>query len=306
MPARRGSKSWTTFGNAGRFQVLGPPRQVPLSVRLRLLFGGFLNQFGWFFFGFGMIFYWVFYLNADLTSWLVFQGEVQTAPGQVVRCEATNASENNVRVYVLDYEFEWDGDTRRGTSYSTGGTRKKGDSVTVEFPEGRAEKSRIEGMRRFQFGPAAGLVLIFPLVGFAFVASGMRRGRRIIRLLKQGELAAGNLVSQEKTTMEVNRQPVIKYTFEFEAPGQGTYQCIAKTYLTETLTKTLTDDEHEPLIYRPANPNDAMMLDYLPGKPSIDEQGNVILRRSASTLILLIVPTLSLAGHVGYGLWRYG
>jgi hypothetical protein len=26
-------------------------------VRLRLLFGGFLNQFGWFFFGFGMIFY---------------------------------------------------------------------------------------------------------------------------------------------------------------------------------------------------------------------------------------------------------
>ena len=290
------------FGSAGRFQVLGPPRQIPLRVRLRLLSGGFLNQFGWFFFGFGMIFYWGFYLNADLTSWLIFRGEVQTASGQVVRCEATNASENDIRVYVLDYEFEWDGETRRGTSYSTGGIRTKGDPVKVEFPEGRVEKSRIQGMRRFQFGPAAGLVLIFPLVGFAFVTSGVRRGRRVIRLLKQGELAAGTLVSQEKTAMEVNRQPVIKYTFEFEVPGQGTYHCIAKTYLTETLT----DDAHEPLIYHPANPNDAMMLDYLPGKPTIDEQGCVVLRRSASTLILLIVPTLSLVGHIGYALWRYG
>ena len=56
----------------------------------------------------------------------------------------------------------------------------------------------------------------------------------------------------------------------------------------------------------PANLNDAMMLDYLPGKPTIDEQGRVVLRRSASTLILLIVPTLSLVGHAGYALWRYG
>ena len=33
-----------------------PPRDVPLTVRLQVLFGGFLNQFGWLFFGFGMVF----------------------------------------------------------------------------------------------------------------------------------------------------------------------------------------------------------------------------------------------------------
>jgi hypothetical protein len=39
----------------GRVDMAGPPRCVPLLVRLRVLFGGALDTFGWFFLGFGLI-----------------------------------------------------------------------------------------------------------------------------------------------------------------------------------------------------------------------------------------------------------
>ncbi len=45
-----------------------PPRHVPRSLRLGMLLGGFFNQLGWFIFGFGMIFYWIFVVQADFAS----------------------------------------------------------------------------------------------------------------------------------------------------------------------------------------------------------------------------------------------
>jgi len=38
-------------------RLAAPPRPVPLLVRLRLLFGGMVSQLGWFFLGFGTIFF---------------------------------------------------------------------------------------------------------------------------------------------------------------------------------------------------------------------------------------------------------
>ena len=40
--------------------LVPPPREVPTGLRLMVLFGGALTQFGWVFFGFGMIFVWAF------------------------------------------------------------------------------------------------------------------------------------------------------------------------------------------------------------------------------------------------------
>jgi hypothetical protein len=57
--------------------LAAPPRPVPLSVRVVILFGGFMNQFGWLFVGFGLIFVWVFTLRADVTSWFYFRGQTR-------------------------------------------------------------------------------------------------------------------------------------------------------------------------------------------------------------------------------------
>jgi hypothetical protein len=77
--------------------LAGPPRDVPLSVRLRVLLGGFLNQFGWFFFGFGLVFVWAFTVNADLTSWYRFRGHLDTAQGKVLYSEKTKFSAEGMR-----------------------------------------------------------------------------------------------------------------------------------------------------------------------------------------------------------------
>ncbi len=48
---------------------------------------GAFNQFGWFFFGFGLIFVWAFTLNCDLTSWHRFRGQLATAHGRVTQTQ---------------------------------------------------------------------------------------------------------------------------------------------------------------------------------------------------------------------------
>ena len=119
-----------------RNNLTGPPRSVPLAVRLRLLLGGFLNQFGWLFFGFGMIFVWVFVVDQDLTGWYVFRGTLESAEGITTRCEETNATINERPVYAIHYEFNVDDDQYAGVSYSTGKRMADEKLVTVEFPAG--------------------------------------------------------------------------------------------------------------------------------------------------------------------------
>jgi len=57
---------------------------VPLSVRLALRFGGILNQVGWLVIAFGMIFVWIFVVNADFSQGFGFDGELQTVVGEVI------------------------------------------------------------------------------------------------------------------------------------------------------------------------------------------------------------------------------
>ena len=69
-----------------------PPRPVPLPLRVQLLLGGFFGQFGWFFFGFGLIFFWAFAMQADLSSWLRFSGSLGSTEGKITACFKTSYS----------------------------------------------------------------------------------------------------------------------------------------------------------------------------------------------------------------------
>ena len=137
------------------FEAFPPPREVPLLVKARVLFGGPLSVAGWAFFGFGSIFVWMFGLNADYTSWYRFSGAVETAAGKITRSEATNFTSGGSRgrrgtpIYANRYAYrEPDGVEHAGVSYATGVRLSAGEAVTVEHPAGRPEISRIRGMRR--------------------------------------------------------------------------------------------------------------------------------------------------------------
>ncbi len=272
----------------------GPPRHVPAGTKLRLLFGGFLNQFGWIFFGFGLIFVWAFTLGADLTGWLVFRGELVTAPGVITAITETNMSVNDRRVYRYDYRFSHDGVDYNGSSYQTGGGIKDNRTVTVEFPAGSPENSRIQGMRRGMIGLFGLMPVIFPAVGLCFIAGGIRKGVKGIRLLTYGEMAGGLLVDKQATNTKINEQTVYKLTYAFTAIDGQTYEAIAQDHETDKLE----DEAAEPLLYDPMHPSDAVLLDNLPGCPRVDDMGQVVMKGSA--LWVLALPLVTVTGHGMY------
>lgn len=287
-----------TFHNI--FILAGPPRSVPLLVRLRVLLGGFLNQFGWIFFGFGLVFVWAFTLNADLTSWYRFRGPLDTTEGKAIDCKKTlfseGGSENSkgTPVYAIHYAFTAaDGKEYKGLSYITGKQFEQGQKVTIEYPQGKPQTSRIKGMRQKPVGPFGIFPVVFPMIGLLFIIRGIKKGIKANRLLTLGEQTTGRLKSKEITNTKVNKKPVYKLTFEFNTPEGKTYETLVKTHE----TGKLEDQAEEPLLYDPVRPSYAVMLDDLPGNPRINDNGNIQAGSASVTIMVLIIPLATIIGH---------
>jgi len=278
------------------YALAQPPRHVPWLVRSQVLFGGFASQFGWLFFGFGLIFVWIFGLNADFGGILFSVGEVGSAEGVVLQVEATGASVNERPVYAYTYTFRVESQEReyQGVSYSTGRQYEPGWPVTVEYLSSRPDFSRILGTRQAAFGPwVLCLVLLFPLIGLVFMLGGFVGGLKGNRLLAQGKVTVGELTSKEPTNTSINNQPVYKLTFAFRADDGGIYEVVSKTHLPQLLE----DEVEEQLLYDPRNPANAVMLDNLPGSPDIDEMGYIHVTDLKRGLLPLVLPGLTVLVH---------
>jgi len=269
------------------------PRKVPISVRLRVLFGGAINQFGWIFFGFGMIFVWIFAGQADISSIFLFRLETSRTNAIVESVQPTNASENDMLIYEVKYiYFDPFGRQQQGISYTTGDVGM-GGRVIVEFLSAYPQISRVEGMRREIFGPGVVFVIIFPLIGLGILTSGIRYGIKANRLLSQGKIAFGKLNSTEFTGASVNERPILKLTFGFRSEDGLDWEVIAKTHEPEDLQ----DETEEPLLYDPKNPSYAVLLDDLPGSTEFDASGHLVSTSLKETVKILILPFVALLGN---------
>lgn len=276
------------------------PRRVPFSLSVQFLTGGFLNQFGWAFLGFGMIFVWIFVMNADLSSWYLLK-DSRTAEGKVAYCSETNMEENETVVYEIGYFFTGpDGVVYRDRSYSTGNFFSEGTPVSIEYAAGNPGISRIKGLRREAFGPLVLFVVIFPLVGAGFVIAGLKKGFKALNLIKNGHLAVGKLISKEPTNTRINDEMVYRYIFEFKTDSGRTFQVESRTHLEDVLED---DEQGERLLYDPYNPECAVTLDDLPGSPEIDSSGNFV--ATVAGLKVLLLPAVSVFGHGIYIFFRY-
>ncbi len=286
------------FGNI--YNLAGPPRSVPLSVRIRVLFGGFLNQFGWIFFGFGLVGVWAFTINADLTGWYRFRGQLDTTEGKVIDSKKTlfrkgdSSHYKDTHVYAIHYAFTTaDGKEYKGISYITGKQFEQGQKATIEYPQGKPQTSRIKGMRQKPVGPFGIFPVVFPMIGLLFIIRGIKKGIKANRLLTLGEQTTGKLKSKERTNTKVNKKPVYKLTFEFNTLEGMTYETLVKTHE----TGKFEDEAEEPLLYDPVRPSYAVMLDDLPGNPRINENGNIQAGSASGTILLLIIPLATIIGH---------
>jgi hypothetical protein len=130
---------------------------------------------------------------------------------------------------------------------------------------------------------------------------GVRTGIRRRYLLSSGELALGRLKLKEPTNTRINNQTVYKYTFEFDVPGGGAYEAVAKSH-----KRVLEDEDLERLVYDPRNPGDASLLDELPCRPAIDRHGNFDTEGAGQVALAaanLVLPAATLAVYVAYALF---
>lgn len=283
-------------------------RKVPLEVRLRLLFGGVLNQFGWFVFGVGMIFFWVFATQADLTSWYYFAGPLEEAQGTVLSSErtsystGTHRSRTNLRIYAHHYEFTAsDGVRRTGMSYASGMKDLTGKQVAIEYPPGQADRSRIKHMRPAVLEWHAAIAGLPSLVGLGLLIAGGRSSRHSLRLLTHGKFAAAVRTGKQPTNWTFNSRPVHELQFTFTSDNGMARETAIRTHETE-----LFDVERsQTLLYNPDDPTDAELLERIHGRPQIDSQGNVTLAHPGRTFWMLILPTIAVLGHGTYAISRF-
>jgi hypothetical protein len=234
-------------------------RVVPPGVKFKILFGNFYTTFGLIFLLFSSIFIIVF------SSFVKFDTLSKDSPvtdGTITKVEVTNTSINDQRVYAFHYEYKLpDESIHRGKSFSEDFYFEVGSSVKVLYSEKEPGVSRIEGMRAGEFSLWILFIMIpFLLVGAGFFIFGLKKARKDIYLLQVGEVAYGNLVGKEPTSMKINKQTVYKLYFRFTAADGNTYDTVCKSHITHLLE----DEEKEKLVYDPNAPEQALLLDSLP------------------------------------------
>ena len=282
--------------DGGYYGLASPPRYVPWPVRAQVQFGGFLNFFGWLWFGFSMLFVWSFGLFTSFNDSYFWFISPDTAPGVITAVESTSASENDVPVYANHFNFRVERlETEfQGLSYTTGQNFSVGDTVEIEYLPELPNVARIQNSRSGIFSLwVLCLIGIFPLVGLGMIVPGMYLGFKGNRLLKQGKVGLGRLVAKEPTNTRFNDQTVYKLTFEFIADDGQTYQATARSHT----PYNLEDEAEEQLVYDPHNPTNAVLLDNLPGEPDIDEFGNIQVADYGRSIRSLILPTLVIMIH---------
>jgi hypothetical protein len=246
------------------YRLPPPPRSVPLPLVVNLAVG---SKIAWLVLVFASIFAWLFCANADL-SFVTFRPPYEQAQGTVMRISPTNASENRQTIQRIDYSYRVRGAALTGDSYFVGSGPEVGETVTVEYLADTPQRSRIAGMRRDLWSPWILLLVLFPGACLAVIVFTARSGLRRCRLLRDGLQATGKLIDRQPTNVTINRRPVIKLIYEFDAYDGGKRIASMRTHQPERF------QDAEPRLYDPLDPSRSMLIDSLPVRPQLDEAGN--------------------------------
>lgn len=291
----------TSLAPAAPLNLAPPPRPVSAGLVLQQVFGGFIPQFGWLFLGFGMVFFWVFSVPETAASLSRFAGERESTQGTVTACRGTSFRENDLAVFAVEYSFETQGPVRRGKSFATGDYPAPGTAVTIEFPAGSPEHSRVQGMRAAPFGPLILIVLLFPAVGLGFILAGLRSGVLSGRLLARGLPTQGRLVSKLPTSTKINGRVVYAMTFAFRDSFGVESSLTTRTHE----PKVLEDESRENILYDPADPSRAVTVDSLPGRVRVGASGSLEPAQPGRTLLVLAGPLTLIAVNAALVWWHY-
>lgn len=251
-----------------------------------------MQQFGWIFFVMGSLFSWLFIPSSTVRFWFEFGKKWQETPGKIVATEPTNSKVNEVTVYSYLHAFELDGKRFTGKSYTTGQQFQEGQEVTILYDLNNPNDSHVSGSKRAIFPAFVLFVLIFPLVGLAFIIHSMRHNLKAIKLLEIGEFTRGKMIAKEATGGEIKinnrRYPIFRYSFGFDAGG--------KTHVANCKTHqgwVVEDEELEIILYDRFDPDFNFVFDAAANMPAITEDG-MLKAASPGKVLYLLLPLMGI------------
>ncbi len=246
-------------------RIAPPPRELSLSVRLRLLFGsGSAPVFGLFFGTFGFIFalaalYLIGFEDSIPRRW------VDAGTARIVRVEDLNFSMNDTP--YMRYHFtitQPDGSETTAMVRQPENLYEPGDEIDVERSGSRY---RIKGMGLF-WGPWIffGVGSLFGVIGLVIAGVSMSSGLKAIRLLRDGEAGTARFIDMQTGSVIVNGRPVMKLTFQHVVDGE------THTVPIQSLeTDPLIDGKNKIVFYDPVRPDSGVIFEALPKGITISE-----------------------------------
>jgi hypothetical protein len=225
----------------------------------------------------------VFITQADFQSFR-FDENSPTVKGTITHIKSTGASVNKQYIYAYHYKCS----LGEGVSYETSMNVEEGSTVEIVYVSSNPKIHKIKNMRTKPFGLEVLFVLIFPIIGVIIAYFGIRKGLNAVHILEYGEVGYGRYVRSEATNVRVNRQMQYKLFFEFQAKDDKMYEAVATTHL----TRKLTDESVEQLVYLPDNPEKSILIDEYAGISKFDERGSITFRPETKHYLPLILPTI--------------
>jgi hypothetical protein len=138
---------------------------------------------------------------------------------------------------------------------------------------------------------ALALVAVFVFAAKFVINAGMLN----VDLLENGYLASAKVTKKIELSGGENR--VYRLYYEYAVNGK-----VYKSWADGSSTSRLEDEALEPLLYPPAKPSRAMLLDSLPAQITVDRQGLWVHRFAFMGYVYLAIPILVM-GVAAYLAW---
>lgn len=269
------------------------PRSVPLSLSIRLRFGGTLGLVGWMFLaiGTGMLLGFSTFAHPLVSARLALD-ETGTVEGRVLGWSEASVEVNEQPVIGTHFEYTVDGVLYEGLSFAVDHAPEPESRVKVIYAVGDPRASRIDGMMTGAMPLwVLAFLLIFPGAGFVLAFGAFRRGGREVRALRHGRGARAVATDHRPTGTTINEEPEIAVTFSYTDHLGRQHSVVSKTLEPEDLL----DEAEEALLYLPERPTVAVLLDSKPDVIVVETDGRFRPRPLLRTLGLLIPPLLTAA-----------
>ncbi|MCU4174447.1 hypothetical protein [Carboxylicivirga sp. N1Y90] len=180
--------------------------------------------------------------------------------GKVTAVNTIHYTFSNHYTYGYDYEVN---DSNLGYAFGASFDKrtdlKEGDKVTVEYVKSDPSIHRIKGMRNSFVIDTTVIYLLVSLVGFIFLAYGLRNTRKFLKMVKNGYVTTASL-SEKPTTNLIEGSRYIVLKFAFMTKGGQSVEFVKQL----TNAKNILDDEEELIVYNENDPSQHQFVDRLP------------------------------------------